>query len=148
MKITIESTINAPPERVFEVYSDIENAAERIDGITKLEILSAARSGLGLRWRETRVMMGKEATEEMEITAFDAPCSYQVEAESHGMHYTTVMSFTEQGDTTRVTWFFGGEPLTLATKVISLFSFLFVGMTRKMMKGDIDDLKRFIEAGG
>ena len=148
MKITMEETINAPQEQVFEVFADIENAADRISGIKKLEVLSDARSGNGVRWRETRVMMGKEATEEMTITGFTPPDSYLVEAHSHGMHYKTTTTFTaEGGQSTRVTWDFEGIPQTLGTKIFSLISFLFVPMTRKALVGDMRDLKTFIESG-
>ena len=82
MKISMSELLEAPRSDVFKLFTDIENASDRISGIRKLEVLSEVRSGVGLRWRETRVMFGKEATEEMEITGFDEPESYVVEAES------------------------------------------------------------------
>ncbi len=145
MKITMSSTVDAPLERVFEVYTDIENAAGRIEGIKKLEILSETRSGLGLKWRETREFMGKEAVEEMEITGIDPPDSYKVEAESHGTHYTSIFTFKEQTGATTVAWEFAGEPLTLVSKVMSVMAVLFSGSLKKMMQGDLDDLKKYIE---
>ena len=111
MKLSSTLSIKAPRVDVFSVFSDIPSASERITGIKQLEVLSEAKSGQGVRWRETRVMFGQEATEEMEITRFDEPNSYVVEAESHGTHYTSRFSFVEDGGgATRVTWEFEGKP--------------------------------------
>ena len=38
--ITASTTVAAPPERVFEVYTDLAKAAERIPDITSLELLT------------------------------------------------------------------------------------------------------------
>ena len=61
--ITVSTHVYAPLERVFEVYTQIDKAAERIPGITDLEVLSEGPFGEGTRWRETRVMFKKKATE-------------------------------------------------------------------------------------
>jgi len=147
MRIRSSQLIKAPVERVFEVFADIANCAGRIKGITKVEVLSETRSGLGLRWRETRVLFGKEATEEMEVTAFDAPKSYVVEARSHGMHYVTTFTF-EPGagaGSTQVSWVFDGKALSLGAKLMTPLMLLFKGATEKMMKQDLLDLKAYLE---
>ena len=128
MKIRIDEKVHASVERVFQTFADVEEAQERISGISKLEILSETRSGKGLRWRETRRMMGQDATEEMEITAFDAPHHYRVEAHSHGTHYQTDIDFTPDGDGTKVTWVFEGRAQTLPAKLMSLVGFLAIAV--------------------
>ena len=117
--ITVSTLVSAPIERVFEVYTEIDKAVERIPGITALEVLSDGPFGDGTRWRETRVMFKKEATEEMWVTGFDPPRSYTVEAESHGMRYSTLFSFTPEGDGTKVSWAFSGTALTMGTKIMA-----------------------------
>jgi len=147
MKISTSETIQAPRERVFEVFSDIPRAQERIDGIAKLEVLSEVDRGPGLRWRETRVMFGKEATEEMEITGFEEPRSYVVEAESHGTHYTSCYTFNEaDDDRTDVTVVFMGRPVTLLSKLMTPMWLLFKGATERALKQDMTDLKRYLES--
>ncbi len=146
MKVTAKATVNASREEVFKVFADIENAAERIEGITKLEVLSETRSGLGVRWRETRTMFGKEATEEMEMTGFEEPARYIVEAESHGTHYTSVYEFTEAGEgACDVSWSFEGKPLSIGAKLLSPLGYMFKGSVRKMLMKDVTDLKSYIE---
>ena len=71
--IVVSVDIDVPIDRVFSIATDLQNAPERIGGITKLEVLTDGPFGLGTRWRETRVMFGREATEVMWVTAFDPP---------------------------------------------------------------------------
>jgi hypothetical protein len=60
-------------------------------------------------------MFGQEATEVMEMTGFDPPNSYLVEAESHGMHYQLTYTFEERSDgVTTVTMEFIGTPISFA----------------------------------
>jgi len=149
MQITATDTVNAPIDRVFEVFSDVANCGDRISGITELEVLSDVQSGLGVKWRETRVMFGKEATEEMWMSGYDAPNSYQVEAESHGTHYLTTFTFKAIDDnTTEVSWIFEGKAISLMAKLMMPLGALFKGATRKMMAADITDLKNYVEAQG
>lgn len=146
--ITVSTHVSAPAERVFAVFTDLERAAERIPDITELEVLSDGPFGEGTRWRETRVMFKKEATEEMQVTGFDPPRSYTVEAASHGMRYETLFSFTPEGDGTQVQWRFSGTPQTLGTKLMApLFNVLMKGTMKKCMLRDLEALRGVCEGG-
>ena len=61
------STKKAPVERVFELFTDIEHAAERVSGIKEIEVLSPGSFNLGYRWNETREVMGRLDDAMMEI---------------------------------------------------------------------------------
>ena len=146
--LTVSTHVSAPIERVFEVFTEIDKAAERIPDITALEVLSEGPFGEGTRWRETRVMFKKEATEEMWVSGFDPPKGYNVEAESHGMHYSTQFSFTPTGDGTTVTWKFSGTALTTGAKVMGvIFNVLMKGTMKKCMLRDLEALRGVCEAG-
>jgi len=146
--ITVSTHVSAPLEQVFEVYTQIDKAAERIPDITALEVLSEGPFGEGTRWRETRVMFKKEATEEMWVTGFDPPNAYTVEAESHGMSYSTRFSFTPDGEGTEVRWDFSGTAQTLGTKIMSpIFNVLMKGTMKKCMQRDLDALRQVCERG-
>ena len=145
--ITVSTHVAAPIERAFAVFTELDKAAERIPAITSLEVLTDGPFGEGTRWRETRVMFKKEATEEMWVSGFDPPRGYSVDAESHGMRYSTVFSFTPDGDGTTVTWKFTGTPLTLGTKIMSpIFNVLMKGVMKKCMLGDLEALRDVCEA--
>lgn len=146
MKVIVSVDIDAPQQKVFEVVSDIDNAESRIDGIEKIEILSSQRSGLGLKWQETRTMFGKEATEIMEITEWSPPELYHVSAHSHGMDYDTDVTFKAVDSKTKVSMIFTGKPISLLAKLMTPLGLLFQGATKKALQKDLDDLKTYIES--
>lgn len=146
MNVRSTISIKAPMEKVFEYFSDIQKAEERIEGINKIEILSDEKSGAGLKWRETRTMFGKEATEIMWITDFNPPVTYSVEAESHGMKYHSTYTFDQEGDNTMVEMVFEGTPVSLWAKISApLFGVVFKGATKKALQKDMHDLKKLLE---
>ncbi|MHC5114164.1 MAG: SRPBCC family protein [Planctomycetota bacterium] len=144
--LTMDIRINASPDVVFDVFTDLENAAERIDGIKTLEVLTEGPVGVGTRFRETRIMFRKEATEEMEFTAFDAGRSYVVEAESCGSHYRSEYRFEPCDEGTDVHFSFDAKPLTFFAKALSPVGMLMMGgMMRKLFRADMIDLKAVAE---
>lgn len=146
--LTVSTLVRAPAEQVFAVFTDLEKAAERIAGITALEILSEGPFAVGTRWRETRVFLKKEATEEMWVTACDPPNGYSVEAESHGMRYSTDFTFESSGEATQVTWTFVGTPLTFGTRLMGpVFGLLMNRTMKKCMREDLEALAAVCEAG-
>ena len=68
--LTVTKEIGAPPDLVFATVADIENFSQAVPHIVDVEILSETRRGVGTRFRETRLMGGKEATAEMEVTEY------------------------------------------------------------------------------
>ena len=145
--ITVSTNVAAPLEEVFEVYTQLDKAVERIPDIVSLEMLTDGPFGVGTRWRETRVMFKKEATEEMWVTGFDPPRSYTVEAESNGMKYSTLFKFDADGNGTKVTWDFSGTPQSFGSKLMSpIFGVLFGGVMKKCMRRDLEALRDVCEA--
>lgn len=146
--VKVEEVIEAPVERVFEVFSDIPGASARISGISRIEMLSEGPFGLGTRWKEARTMFGREAVEEMWVTQCDPPRSYTVEAENHGARYLSRYDFIEEGERTRVRLQFGAEGRTVFAKFVGLvfFRFMAKGLC-KMLKKDMVELKQACEAG-
>lgn len=147
MKIESSVVIDATPEKVFAAFSDLDNLAANVSGITKVEVLAGpAQMQTGTKWRETRIMFGKEATEVMWVTAIEPDASYVVEAESHGTHYRSEYLFTPAGSSTRVQMTFEGEPLTFGARIGSLLMVFFSGATKKALHKDMLELKRVCEA--
>ncbi|MCA9002705.1 MAG: SRPBCC family protein [Planctomycetes bacterium] len=148
---TIQASVQvaAPQERVFKVFTQIEKAPEHIPQIQSVEMLTEGPFGNGTRWRETRLFMKKQATEEMWVTGFEAPNRYTVEANSNGMLYDTLFEFTPSGEGTQVTWTFNSTPQTFGAKVMSpIFNLLLKGTMKKCMQGDLDALKGVCESKG
>lgn len=145
MRIEVSRQINAPIERVFEVYTDLPNAADRISGIESIEVLTDEPFAVGTRWKETRIMMGKAATEKMWITAVEPNKSYTAEAESCGTHYASTYTFEAIDGGTRVTMSFAGRPVKLWAWLMMPLGVLMVGSLKKMMAKDLDDLAAVCE---
>ena len=145
MKVQSSIQINAPIEEVFRIFTDIENLEKNIENIIKVELLSDKKEGLGVKWRETRVFFGREATEEMEISDLKENESYTVTAESNGTKYTSVYNFQENNGGTLVEMEFSAKTLTTFSKIMSIFAFLFIGSIKKAFQKDMEELKRILE---
>jgi carbon monoxide dehydrogenase subunit G len=144
--ITCEQHIAAPPERVFSVFTNLSEAASQVQGIDSIEMLTEGPVGIGTRFRETRTMFGRSATEVMEFVMFDPPRAYGLHAQSHGCRYRTSFDFTPEGAGTRVAMTFEGTPLTQGTKIMSfLMRPLMARMIRKCVAQDMSDLKAVCE---
>jgi carbon monoxide dehydrogenase subunit G len=145
MKFNIRRHIDAPPERAFAVASDFENIADRIRGITKVEMLTDGPVGVGSRFAETRVVFKREAVEEMEVIAFDSPASYALACESCGCAYRFEFRFTPSGSGTEVEVQLDAEPLTFMAKVFSVIFRPLMKLCLKEIRKDLDDLAAAVE---
>ena len=111
----------APVQRVWDVATDLAGAPQVIRGIDAVEVLTPGPFGVGTRWRETRTMMGRSATEEMTVTAVEPQRSYRVEAASRGAHYVSTFAFAPSADGgTDVTTTFGGRPTSTVARVLGV----------------------------
>ena len=143
MEIEASQQINAPAETVWEIITDLPGSPEVISAISSIEVLSEPGPfRVGTRWRETRTMFGREATEVMEVSSLVPGTSYTTVAASHGAHYESTMSVTEDGPgtcTLRMT--FRGEPTSTVGRLMSVtLGRLFTGATRKAAIQDLSDI--------
>lgn len=148
MKTSVSTDIQAPASKVWGLVTDIEGSKDRITGIEAIEIQERPHDGLvGLKWKETRTMFGKAATEVMWVTACDEGRSYDVRAESHGAVYTTRIIVDETDSGSRLTWEFEGLPQTTGAKILwALTGWMVKGSMRKALQKDVDDIKAAAEA--
>lgn len=149
MKVHAQVSIHASNQAVWNTITDIKNAPSRISAIQKVEILEQPPSGLvGLKWRETRTMFGKTATEVMWITKAVENSYYETRAESHGAIYVSRLSVEEHQGNSLLIMDFSGEPQTKGTKLMmALMGWMVVGASRKAVQKDLEDIKKAVEAG-
>ncbi|NLU75618.1 SRPBCC family protein [Streptomyces sp. HNM0575] len=149
-QLTVEHRIAAPPVRVWETMTDIEGSPNVISGVERVELLSDAPFGVGTRWRETRLMFGEEATEEMWVSACEAPTRYVVEADSRGVHYTSEFTLAPDGDdATSVRLVFGGsrtEKNALGGVIGKLFGGIGARTVEKALTKDLEDIAASAES--
>lgn len=145
--VTVRQPCAAPAEVVWTLATDLAALPETMSGIAAVEVLTQGEFGVGTRWRETRRMYGKDATEEMTITAVEPERSYTAEATSRGMHYVTTFQFLPTEHGTDVVMTFGGEALGTAAKVMSRATgWAMTGSVRKLVQKDLADLATAAEA--
>jgi carbon monoxide dehydrogenase subunit G len=148
MLIECQVKIDGSIQAVWDIISDIEKAAETISGIDKVEILEKPDEGLvGLKWRETRSVYGKTATEVMWITEVMENESYIARAESHGCLYLSTLSLTQEDDGVTLSMRHETKPQVLTAKLLAPLMGLMLKKTfQKLVLQDLIDIKQAVEA--
>ncbi|MFI8827586.1 SRPBCC family protein [Streptomyces sp. NPDC053431] len=95
--VVVERRVYASPGRVWESITDLRNMPRVLSGVQRVEVLTEGGFAVGTRWRETRRMLGREATEEMTVTVCEPPDRYVTVADSHGMHYVSEITLVPEG---------------------------------------------------
>jgi uncharacterized protein YndB with AHSA1/START domain len=146
MTVEVQVTINSSKAAVWDAITNIENAAEFISGIEKIEVVEKQAAGLvGLKWRETRMYFGKPATVEILITDAVENEFYKTRAESDGYLFLSTMSISESSDGITLTSTHDYKPQSTAAKIKSISMFLFKGMIKKTLLQDLNDIKSAVE---
>lgn len=146
--IDVAAFTTATPQQVWNVMTDLDGARDTISGIDSIERLDDLPGfQVGTRWRETRTMFGRSATETMEVIACDPGRSYATEAHNRGTRYVTTMSVTPvDGGQSMVSMRFEAEVTGVLNKTIgALVGRLMMGNVRKAMQADVDDIARAAE---
>lgn len=147
MQVTTNVEIAQPKEKVWAVITDIKNCSQVISAINGLEVLHQPDEGLvGLKWKETRLMFGKQASETMWITEAVENEFYCTRAESHGSVYLTRLSLAQIGGNTVLTMSFSAEARSFLAKFASVIMGFFIkGAMKKALDQDLNDIKAYVE---
>jgi carbon monoxide dehydrogenase subunit G len=141
MKVEVETEIAAPPHVVYATATDIEQWQRFIRGIERLEILNPGPLAVGTKFRETRTMFGRTATEEMTVSALTPPGRFDLTAESHGTRYHAHHEITATPGGSRLKLVFEGTAVTFGAKLGMLIGMLFKGAVKKHLQTDMEDIK-------
>jgi uncharacterized protein YndB with AHSA1/START domain len=142
MKIKLTIQVNSSIEKVFQVFTDLEQLTQYIPTIKSVELLKGkAIMQIGTRWRETRKLFGQVATEEMEVKQLVRNKLCEIVADSHGTRYRTVYQFVGNAEGTLVELEFEAVPYGRAAKVFAWLGFLFKKATAKALQQDLQYLK-------
>jgi hypothetical protein len=148
MIVEVQVTIKGSRAAVWNVITNIENAAKTINGIHKIEVVEKPANGIvGLKWRETRMYFGKPATVEILITDAVENEFYKTRAESDGYLFLSTMSISESSDGITLTSSHDYKPQSVVAKLKSVSMFLFKGMIKKILQQDLNDIKSAVERG-
>ncbi len=147
-EIRCEQHVNAPTGAVWAVLTDLDTAVDRISGIKKIERLDDHEGFVvGTKWRETRVMAKREATEEIEVVSITDGVSYETRAGNEKVSYQSTMGVRADGDHSVVWMTLGGEAHSLLHKIMAvLLGWLGARMARKAIRQDLADIAKAAEA--
>lgn len=143
--ITVEKQISAPPEKVFALASNFATMSERVPGIKRVEMLTEGPVRVGTKFKETRIMFGKEATETMEVTAFDPPRSYSLGCNSCGCVYDSRLDFAPNAGGTKINMTMTMTAQSFFAKLMSPLAKLFAGTMKKCFDGDLEAIRKAAE---
>lgn len=140
--LTVRQTYKAPVSRAFEVFTDLQKAAERIKAIKQIELISGTSVAPNARWKELRRCGWRDAWMEFSVTEFTPEKSYTIISETGGTLWTTQFEFAPVAGGTEVAVTMQWQPKWLMMR-------LFNGMIRRKitegMKQDFEDVRQAIE---
>lgn len=90
------------PEAVFAFITNTANAPKAMPQIQQMEKLTSGPTAVGTRYRETRVVNGKEHQAELEVARFEPPQYYSVRNSTEGIETVYHYIFTSEREGTRV----------------------------------------------
>ena len=140
--ILISKTINAPVELVFKTVAHIEDFSKVVNDIVKIEFLSENKTGVGSRFRETRIMKGKEAATELEVKEYVENEKVRIVAESGGTVWDTLFTVKEENDATKLNVEMNATANNFFSKIMNS---LIKGMITKAIEKDMDAVKTYCE---
>ncbi len=148
--MTVEASIttNASKAAVWAATTDIANLGQLLSTVVRIELVSQPATGrVGLRWKETRMLFGKEATVEKWITEAKENDYYTTRAEQDGFMFITTNRISESDGKVTLTGIHETQPQGFAAKLKSLPMVFFRGVIKKAILQDLRDVKKATELG-
>jgi hypothetical protein len=138
MQVAVECPVEAPPDVAFAASIDVSNWPRFISGIQSVAVPTPGPVAAGTRFLETRVMFGRQATEEMTFAEIAPPDRLVLTAFNHGTAYRAEHLFAAEGAGTLV---FEGRPAAPLSRLFAPLGWLFLGTLKRQLERDLADLK-------
>ena len=139
---TAERSIDAPVDLVFETVAHIDQFRQVIPHIVDVEFLTEQQTGVGTRFRETRLVGKRRASTELEVTEYVPNERVRLVSEAGGAVWDTVFTTEPDGDGTALTMVMEARPKNLLSR---LFTPLIARTVDKGVQADMDALKSHLE---
>ena len=90
------------PQEVFDFITASENAPKVVSSVVSMVKLTEGPVGVGTRYRETRLMNGKENFAELEVVAYEPYRQYAMKNVTEGIETIYHYNFQPEKDGTRI----------------------------------------------
>lgn len=94
--------IARPPREVFDFITTADNAPKVVSSVRSMVKLTEGPVRVGTRYRETRLMNGKEQSAELEVAAYEPNQKYAVKNVTEGIETVYSYTFRPEANGTRV----------------------------------------------
>ncbi|MHB8603665.1 MAG: SRPBCC family protein [Thermoplasmatota archaeon] len=140
MTIEAQGRIAAPPAKVFSALADFEGAVKWMPGLESSKVVSSGVTGLGTQFhQERRVMKNRVDPVDVSVVKYAPPTTLALDVKRNGKP-TAIVTWTAKPDGTGTLLHCGME-----LKMPAIIAFIWGGMIRKQIAGDIAGLKKFVE---
>jgi uncharacterized protein YndB with AHSA1/START domain len=143
--VKVSRDIEAPVADVFARFTDIQHGPAHVSGIKDIQLLTPGGFSLGTRWLETRQVLGRRDSAEMEVTAFERNRGYTITHHKAGVRIDATFTFEPLPLGTRVTIEFALNEQGLPPGLLSPLEWAMAGRVRDALAQDLSDLKASIE---
>ena len=147
--VHVRREILAEPAAVWRLITDVDRAPQVLSGVVRVERLEGDGYDVGVSWRETRRVLGKETSEDKRVTSVHAPFSTSVSTESRGARYSTLLRCEPSDLGTTLHLEFSGHAVnpTFAQRIAwALFSKVEMRASREELEQDAHDIAREAES--
>lgn len=150
-RVSVHRRVDALPEAVWAVVTDIPRAPERLSSILAVEMLTEGGYAVGTRWRETRRELGRTEVHEMHVVEVDPSRRTVVEARDGGTAFRTLIELepVPGGTQTDVTLTFSADltdPTRLQRLALTVMGPLGVRLTERALRTELTDIAAAAEA--
>ncbi|GAB5406046.1 MAG: hypothetical protein Aurels2KO_42770 [Aureliella sp.] len=143
MIVSAERDIGADKSVVFKTLADIKNFSKAVPEIVNVEFLTEQQYGIGTRFHETRMMNGREAKTELEVTELVEDEHVRLVSTAGGTLWDTVFTVASgQAGSTHMQMSMSCQPQTFFAKI---FVPVILPMVSKFVQADMDAVKTYCE---
>lgn len=96
--------IAKPPKAVFDLVSNPAEGSKFVDNIKESKKLTSGPIGVGTRFRETRIMNGKEASTDLLVSAYEPHTHVGISTEVEGIKVSYHYHLSAEAGGTRIRW--------------------------------------------
>ncbi|MCA8986752.1 MAG: SRPBCC family protein [Planctomycetaceae bacterium] len=140
--ISATRQIHASVEQVFRTVADINNYSAAVPHIIKVEFLSEQQTGVGTRFRETRLMNQREESTILEVTEYVEDEMIRLVSDAGGTIWDSQFTVVPNGDVVDLNMRMEIKPYKLMAR---LFMPLIRNMVVKGVEKDMDCVKQWCE---